>query len=86
MVVGNKRVAVVILIAIVSAVAVAAWAISRRPAGQVLTEEEVRRLITEHPDNTSPLYDSSLIHPKIVRVVIDAYTGEEISCHAEDVE
>jgi len=48
MVGGRKRVAVVILIGIVSA-AVAVWAILSRPARQVLTEEEVRRLITEHP-------------------------------------
>lgn len=54
MVGGRKRIAVVILIAVVSA-AVAAWVISSRrvqpvgPVQPVLTEEEVRLLITEHP-------------------------------------
>lgn len=48
MVGGQKRVAVVILITIVSA-AVVAWVISSLPARQVLTEEEVRQLILEHP-------------------------------------
>lgn len=135
MVGGRKRVAVVIFIAIVSA-AVAAWAISSRPARQVLTEEEVRRLIREHPGDIHfevkpetieflylelvPIEESPLaeeisemenlpdkvwvveyecdgrvwlgtISPpppftrKSVQVVIDAYTGQKISCHAEDV-
>jgi len=135
MVGGRKRVAVVILIGIVSA-AVAVWAILSRPARQVLTEEEVRRLITEHPGilhlevkpetieflslRLVPIEESPLgedikkienlpdkvwvveyecegrvwlgtIGPpppftrKFVRVVIDAYTGQQISSHAEDV-
>ena len=48
MVGGRKRIAVVILITVVSAT-VAAWVILSRPARPVLTEEEVRLLITEHP-------------------------------------
>ena len=115
--------------------------ISSRPARQVLTEDEVRRLITEHPSalhlevkpetikflslELVPIEESPLAEeigemenlpdkvwvveyecdgriwgppkpgeevtpppftPKFVQVVIDAYTGQQISCRAEDVE
>jgi len=111
--------------------------ISSRPARQVLTEEEVRRLITEHPSEPHfevrpetieflslelvPIEESPLaeeigemenlpdkvwvveyecdgrvwlgtIGPPppftrmFVRVVIDAYTGQKISSHAENIE
>ena len=111
--------------------------ISSRPARQVLTEEEVRRLITEHPGilhlevkpetieflslELVPIEESPLaeeigemenfpdkvwvvkyecdgrvwlgtIGPpppftrKFVRVVIDAYTGQTISSHTENIE
>jgi len=115
--------------------------ISSRPARQVLTEDEVRRLITEHPGalhlevkpetieflslELVPIEESPLAEeigemenlpdkvwvveyecdgriwdppkpgeevtlppftPKFVQVVIDAYTGQKISCRAEDVE
>lgn len=48
MVGGRKRVAFVILIAVVSA-AVAAWVISSRTSRQVLMDEKVRQFIIEHP-------------------------------------
>ena len=132
---GRKKLAVVILIAVVSA-AVAAWAILSRSARQALIEEEVRRLVTEYPSamhfevkpetieflslelvpvEESPLAEAIKINKnisdkvwmveyecegrvisilrsmtlppftrKLVRVVIDAYTGRRFSFHAEN--
>lgn len=135
----RRRVAVVILIMVVSATVVV-WAILSRSARPVLTEEEVRLLISEHPSalhlevkpktidflylelmpvEESPLAEDikkrelpdkvwvvefecyarvyfpllwkttgnppPLFTRKFVRVVIDTYTGLNLSYHAEDV-
>ena len=146
MVGGRRRVAVIILITIVSAVVV--WMILSRPARPILSEQEVRQLIEEHPSGLHfevktetieflsfelvPVEESPLITDanktiiyedgeeidyletlpdkvwvvkyecegraiplpfmtlppftrKSIQVIIDAYTSEEISYHAEDV-